>query len=279
MLLEASQSDEDSSQPQGSTRSVVDTSQKRKIIVHYHLFKNAGSSVDHLLKDAYGEGQWLNHDPGMPPHMISANELLSFIQDNKQLKAMSSHMLLSPLPKTNDISICPIVFLREPITRVMSAYLFEWQKQKGRDTPCGTLAEYIESKFENSRASAIEDFQCLRFGNIDANARHTDLSQSDEQILQNAKNFLQSLDVFGLVDRFPESMQQFERIYGDSFPEITFEEVALNTTQNVKTSLQNRFEKIRNEIGSELYDQLIMRNQLDIKLYQFASGLFAARQS
>lgn len=251
----------------------------RKIIVHYHLFKNAGSSVDHLLKDAYGTEQWVNYDPGDPPHLVSSAELLKFIKENEHLRAMSSHMLVPPLPLVEELTVYPMVFIREPITRVMSAYLFEWQKQKGAEAPIGTLAEYIHSKFSKQRGNAIEDFQCLRLGNKNPESRHSDSTRSDEDCLQDAKDFLKSLDVFGLVDRFPESMHQFERAYGESFPEITFKDVAVNTTQKVSTTLQDRYSKIENKIGSELYSQLILRNQLDIKLYQFACGLFTQRQS
>lgn len=251
----------------------------RKIIVHYHLFKNAGSSVDHLLKTAYGSEQWVNHDPGTPPHLVSATELLEYIEENKHLRAMSSHMLVPPLPVVEGLSVYPIVFIREPITRVMSAYLFEWQKQKGMDKPIGTLAEYIHSKFENRRTSAIEEFQCLRLGNKNPDSRQSNSSREDEEVLQDAKDFLESLQVFGLVDRFSQSMAQYERAYGESFPEITFQDVAMNTTQKTSTPLQQRFKNIENEIGSDLYSQLIIRNQLDIKLYQFACGLFASRQS
>ena len=251
----------------------------RNIIVHYHLFKNAGSSVDHLLKTAYGNEQWVNHDPGEPPHLVSSNALLEFIEQNKNLKAMSSHMLVPPLPFTEGLAVHPIVFIREPITRIMSAYLFEWQKQKGTEKPIGTLAEYIHSKFSVPRASAIEDFQCLRLGNKNPELTHSDSTRPDEEILQDAKDLLESMDVFGLVDRFPESMSQFQRSYGETFPEITFKDVAMNTTQKTSTPLQDRFKSIKNEIGSDLYSELIVRNQLDIKLYQFACGLFSSRYS
>jgi len=76
MLQEASNPGEESAKGNSSSTSISDTLQLRKIIVHYHLFKNAGSSVDHLLKKAYADGQWVNHDPGEPPHMISSSELL-----------------------------------------------------------------------------------------------------------------------------------------------------------------------------------------------------------
>ena len=49
------------------------TTSTRHIVVHYHLFKNAGSSIDHLLKIAYADS-WINHDPGDLPHLVSSTE-------------------------------------------------------------------------------------------------------------------------------------------------------------------------------------------------------------
>jgi hypothetical protein len=33
---------------------------QRKVVIHYHLFKNAGTSVDRMLKEIYGE-RWVTH--------------------------------------------------------------------------------------------------------------------------------------------------------------------------------------------------------------------------
>ena len=249
-------------------------SSKRRIIVHYHLFKNAGSSIDHLLKMAYGN-RWVNHDPGTPPHLVSANELAEFILEHPDLRAMSSHMLVPPLPDF-EVEICPIVLLREPITRIMSAYLFEWKKQMRVDQPVGPLSDYIQAKFEERRTSAIEDFQCLRLGNKDPSRRTPAPDRTDFEVQQDARDFLTSLPAFGLVDRFDESLDRFQQAYGQWFPEVRFESVAVNTTQSTSLSMDERYAAIEKEIGSELFDELVRRNQLDIRLYQYACGLFDA---
>lgn len=248
--------------------------QRRRLLVHYHLFKNAGSSVDHLLKAAYGD-HWVNHDPGDPPHLISANELVDFIDDNEHLRAMSSHMLVPPLPDC-DVDVYPIVFLREPISRVMSAYLFEWKKQKQVSEPIGSLSEYLDDKFSNPRANAIEDFQCLRLGNRDPSRRNPDLKRSDTEILSDGKSFITSLPVFGLVDRFSESIARFGEQYSSFFPEVSFTSVNRNSTQDTAISLDERYQKILDQIGPTLFAELVQRNQLDIRLYEYACGLFDA---
>lgn len=253
------------------------SSSTRHIIVHYHLFKNAGSSIDHLLKEAYGD-LWVNHDPGDPPQLVSSVELAEFILLNPELKAMSSHMLVPPVPDC-DVDIHPIVFIREPITRVMSAYLFEWQKQKSTEKPVGPLSKYIEIKFEQTRANAIEDFQCLRLGNKDPDRRKPDLTRSNFDVLQDAKDFLKHLQVFGMVDRFDESLQNFSDAYSTYFPEVSFKSVEVNTTQSTSISLDERYSKIEEQIGKDLFAELILRNQLDIQLYNYASGIFDAQRT
>lgn len=249
-------------------------SKMRKVLVHYHLFKNAGSSIDFILKTAF-QDKWENYDPGDPPHLLSGDMLVEYLEKNEALEAISSHMLVPPVPVSN-IEIYPILFIREPITRVMSAYLFEWKKQKGLEEPSGSLSEYIESKFASPRVSAIEEFQCIRIGNDDSSRVKPVNQLTDEQILNNAKKVLKDLPAFGLVDRFDESMEKFNTAYGSEFPELEFHNVERNTTQSTRLTVQERFEKMEGEIGKELFDELILRNQLDIKLYQYACGLFDA---
>lgn len=246
----------------------------RKVLVHYHLFKNAGSSIDFILQNAF-EDKWVNYDPGDPPHLVSGDMLVSYLEENPSLEALSSHMLVPPLP-VSDIQIFPILFIREPITRVMSAYLFEWKKQKGLEEPCGTLAEYIEAKLNAPRVNAIEDFQCIRIGNDDQSRVKPPKGLNDEQIFNNAVTVLNGLPAFGLVDKFDESMAWFNAAYSSEFPSLKFHNVARNTTQKIGRTLQERFEEMEALVGKELFDELLLRNQLDIKLYQYACGKFNA---
>jgi len=55
---------------------------------------------------------------------------------------------------------------------------------------------------------------------------------------------------------------------------MKFEVQTLNTTQDISVPMYQRHEKIKESLGSDIYDELIKRNQLDIKLYAFAQGRF-----
>ncbi len=126
-------------------------------------------------------------------------------------------------------------------------------------------------KFEQTRANAIEDFQCLRLGNKDPDRGKPGLTRSSSDVLQNAKDFRLQLSVFGLVDRFDESLQCFNEAYGKLFPKIIFESVGVDTTQSTSISLDELYGRITELIGSELLSEMIKRNQLDIQLYNYAN--------
>ncbi len=244
----------------------------RKVIVHYHLFKNAGSSIDALLAESFGE-KWLPFDPDEKSAVLSANYLAQVIESNPDKIAFSSHCIVPPLPK-GDFEVFPIVVLRDPISRVMSAYLFEWQKQINADKPRGTLSDYIQDKFDNPRANAIEDFQTIRLAVTDADKRTPFLNRHDELILNDAKRFIASLPTFSLVEDFETSMTLLENYLKPHFPGMFFSNQVRNTTQDTSVPMHERHEKIRDLIGTDSYEELIRRNQLDIKLYAYAQGRF-----
>lgn len=76
------------------------------VLIHYHIFKNAGSSVDASLRHSFGD-HWGTFE-GPHAHAIQSSEQLSaFIAANKHLVAISSHLARPPLPHSHCL---PVVF-------------------------------------------------------------------------------------------------------------------------------------------------------------------------
>lgn len=244
----------------------------RNVILHYHLFKNAGSSVDGILSKSFGD-QWLAFDPNNPAGKVSSENLALLIENNPEIVAFSSHSIVPPLPQ-GDFKIFPIVVLRDPIARVMSAYSFEWKKQLGLEKAKGSLTDYIREKFDKPRANAIEDFQTFRLAVSDSQKTAPSPNDHDEEILSQAKTFLAELPVFGLVEEFETSLKLFQKTFESSFPDMKFENEVRNVTADPSIAIYKRHEKIRDTIGNDTYEELIRRNQLDIKLYSYAQGRF-----
>ena len=96
---------------------------KRPVIVHFHLFKNAGTSVDRILQRNFGD-RWIEIE-GPNNKKLTQDALIDFIRGNPQYDAISSHTAVVSVPQYDDIEIIPIFFYRHPIDRIRSAYDFE----------------------------------------------------------------------------------------------------------------------------------------------------------
>ncbi len=244
----------------------------RQVIVHYHLFKNAGTSVERLLKQSFGSA-WKAWDKPESSGKISGKELQHWLEDNSSIKAVSSHQLLPPIPH-GDFNVTPIVFLREPLSRVRSAWLFEWQKQHGLAEPKGSLPEYIEEKFKQANASVIANFQVSRLSNTQYDEVKQRLHRYHHELLPAACAFVDSLPFVGLVENFTDSLRLLQQCTQTTFPELIVREHRENVTDASSTTVEQRIELLRKEIGNDLFDELCVRNRLDLQLYSYASGRF-----
>ena len=197
----------------------------------------------------------------------------AFIESRYELKAVSSHQLVPPLIKSN-IDIMPLIFLRHPIARVRSAYLFEWQKQLGLPKPKGSLAEYIQEKFKNRSFNVISNFQVSRLSNQDYRDVRQKVKSNDAEMLAESKALLDSLPAFGLVEQFSDSLRLICKATSELFPEIVPVEFRENVLQSEFQTTKLRLTNIEEEIGAELYAELCQRNDLDLQLYSYAEGRF-----
>jgi len=238
----------------------------RNVIVHYHIFKNAGSSVDQLLRENFS-ADWLSYDTDDSGGVITTSALSDLINSNPQYQAFSSHQIVPPLPEV-DGYIYPIVFVRDPIDRIRSAYLFEWQKQLGLESPKGSLREYVESKFVSRRKNAIEEFQTLRLSNTDPNDHQVFDAVEDDELYHRAISFIRSLDFVGIVDQFDESCVLLQRYLQSAFPEFQIKKVQANVLQDISMSIKAKRDLIRTELGDDLYEEVLERNILDDQLYR-----------
>jgi len=242
------------------------------VLVHYHLFKNGGTSIERMLRDALGE-RWTGFDREASGARIATCELEAFLHERPELLAVSSHQLMPPLPGAG-FQVTPIVFLRDPLVRVRSAWLFEWQKQPGLDEPQGSLAEYVRTKLDVSGTSVIANFQTSRLSHTDPACGRQPFGRHHQRALQSACRWLDSLPFFGLVERFSDSLDWMRPVMRQRFPDLNLIEHRENVLQAVSGDRHERIDALRAEIGDALFDELAMRNGLDLQLYAYAEGRF-----
>ena len=247
----------------------------RSVIVHYHLFKNAGTSVESLLRQSFGTA-WKSWDQPESGAKISGQQLQQWLESNPRIRAVSSHQLIPPTPRGN-FHVTPIVFLREPLSRVRSAWLFEWQKQQGLTEPKGALTDYIEEKFKQQNTSVIANFQVSRLSNEQYNNVVQRLHRYNHGLLPAACRFIDSLPFVGLVEKFSESLQLLDQCVRSRFPDLVVKEHRENVTDASTKSVEQRIEELRKDIGNDLFDELCVRNRLDMQLYSYALGRFVTQ--
>ena len=98
----------------------------RRVILHYHLFKNAGTSLDHVLRQNFW-GRWATAEFSMAAENTA--EVAEWITQLPDMVAFSSHTMIGPLPQIDGVTVTPVVLLRDPVARIHSAYRFERHQQ------------------------------------------------------------------------------------------------------------------------------------------------------
>ncbi|WP_165735333.1 sulfotransferase family 2 domain-containing protein [Pseudoalteromonas sp. C8] len=237
----------------------------KTIILHYHLFKNAGTSLDAALKENFSEeeGEWVTKEfPGQPAK--NREELKQWVIDNPQAKCFSSHTAIFPVPQIEGIKIIPVIFYRHPIDRIASAYSFE-RKQGGESYGAtlareSTLAGYIES-----RLSVKGDRQCCDFH---AHRLATMFGEKQGDEATRAKMAIEALPFVGLVEKYSESLERLEALLkAEGFEGIKLKPVEKNVSRGVKKTLDEKLAEIKEQLGDEVFDMLATANVVDLEIW------------
>ncbi len=248
----------------------------RNIIIHNHLFKNAGTTIDWALTRNF-RNTFVDHrdDDQM---MLGANYLGPYIKNNPKIKALSSHHLHFPLPKIKGINFFTIMMFRHPIERVSSVYKFE-KKQVDSDTLGAKYArnhsfrEYVEWRMRDDVPPTIRNFHIFKIQSPTVSWKNEIASnclvQSKKQVEKNS--------LIGFIENFDESMVLFENTLLKYFPNINLSYLKQNIGQKNKNSIENRIERIRKEIGKKTFELLLENNDLDMHLYEYAKRFFKNR--
>jgi len=80
----------------------------------------------------------------------------------------------------------------------------------------------------------------------------------------------------GLVEAFDESMVLFEELLKPVFPDLNLAYVIQNVLQK-KQSIKERIENLRSQLGEELFEILLAKNNKDLLLYEIVKGHFYER--
>lgn len=216
-------------------------------LIFYHIPKTGGTTITFLLNQQFDS------------HVICPDDFYFQIEkrsleDLNHFKFFRGHFFFNSILKFLRNSR-KIVFLREPIQRVLSEQRFLKTLCVGRES-----ALYLEHFLEGSPIETMSNHQCLFLSSFDRN----DSSITPEMHLASAKeNLLKEFFFVGITERIEESLQALYMLMGWQIPNII---PRLNETN---LELEN--------INSQVLEEIRQRNLLDIELYEFAQGLLDSK--
>ena len=119
----------------------------RNVLLHYHIFKNSGTTFERVLNDNYGE-QHISFGGPFPFSQINQDQLSMIIERHPAAVACSSHQIHLPAPSSMAFRAIPVVFIRNPMLRIRSVYLFDQRQNKSlskraHDNPLEGLEEWV----------------------------------------------------------------------------------------------------------------------------------------
>lgn len=249
----------------------------RSVLIHYHIFKNGGTSIDFLLKSAFGS-RWGALEGASATDVLSSQRFGSMLEARPELLAISSHLARPPLPWEG---CCPMVLLRHPIERIRSVYVFS-AKDPGQPfhevVARGGLKDYARWLLSGAPGSIVaRNYQVVHLSEASFRNGHVYDAVPGEQDLREAKRLLESWPCHGIVRRFGDSCRLFQHHYGTLFPDLALREERKNVTNPSFVDEASELGRIREELGDALYEDLCDANALDLTLYEYATSLFARR--
>lgn len=251
----------------------VEKGSTRVKILHYHLFKNAGTSVDAILKANF-KAEWQEREfPGIRPPEVPA-AVQNWLTEELGVTAYSSHTALGPLPKQDGVTLFSLLFVRHPIDRIQSAYHFE--RKQNADTfgskvaAKGSFADYVTTLLDTPNERSLRNFQTLRLSQF---APDDGVTEYDRAI-----SALSRVSFVGLVDQFGASMHAFAQLLRPYFPDFHVEEVRENTQSKAGETLDQRLAAVRDTLGVDVFNRLVLANADDIRLYAEIGQRFAQRR-
>ena len=247
----------------------------RQAVFHFHLFKNAGSSVDKVLKDSF-PGAWQEKEFRFTKKHWPYEEIRDWIISTPDIVAYSSHTARLPLPKLDDVEIFPIIFIRHPLIRLYSG--FRYERDQDADTPGARKAKeadfktYLDWRLSRKNDASAKNFQANRLSHLFRAERGRLTEQVDLEKL--AMQALDSLPFIGFVEQFDQSIASLSRALARRGLEISTSDAKENVNSDLTVSTEDRVAAIRDDIGEELFARYCEINAVDLKIYKLVKSWY-----
>ncbi len=239
----------------------------RFVVVHYHIFKNAGTTVERVLEREFAGRFARIHGP-TPDAVLDAEDLTAFLNDHPNVQAITSHHLRYPVPQMRNVVIFDCCFLRHPLDRIDSLYSYyrkiDSMDPLSRSAHRLTAADFVRQLLNHS-PEQISNVQLTYLANRGAFTR-----PANKGDLRRAVQTVRNMALPGVVEMFRESMVAAEYFLRPAFPSICLAALPANVSRPMLPSVTDRQSRLIQLWGRGLYEELKRLNELDLQLVAHA---------
>lgn len=227
-------------------------------ILHYHLFKNAGTSLDGILKENVND-KWLTKEFSDIPNQGHKAAVEDWISENPENIAFSSHTATGPLPEVANRKLVSLLFVRSVADRMRSAYYFELKQES--DSFGAKLAKttdfpgYVNARLDIKGDRLVRNCHVFRLASF--------VIDNEKSELERAIKALNIIDVVGMVEEFALSINVIEATLLPYLPNFAGTVTHRNVNETREKTLKGRNQKARAELGEETWKRLEECNQDD----------------
>jgi hypothetical protein len=231
----------------------------RRVVIHQHIMKCAGSTIVAVLEREFGEGCYHLHRDD-PRGTIFGEDLGAFLEATPDALAVTSHHLRPPLP-TGPFLVIDCAPLRDPIDRLASLYRFTRKdaSQLLHPLTANGMATFVRAVADRFPDNVI-DVQTSALAITDASRP----PGRDDLAVAIARMRRSSFLV--VVDRFDESMVLAEYFFRNVFPGLQLHSRATNVTRPTEYDLAERERELNAELGGPAFALVKRLSALDEEL-------------
>ena len=260
--------------------------QQRNVLLHYHIFKNAGTTFERVLDENYGD-RHIKFDGPFSFSVITQDQLSTIIQHHPTAMACSSHQIHLPAPSAVSFKPIPVVFVRNPLLRIRSVFLFDKSRAKkaavdvSLSDALGGFEEWVAQKLSG-------DKNLLQISNLQTNMLsrcYNLLPKAEEQEgrvefdLQLAINHLSLVPCLGRVEYFDIDVSSFtETLARLDIPFVYTKRKAENVSSpDHENTAEEQLQAMEQSLSKETWQKLHWLNHQDITLYEIAHDMVEKR--
>lgn len=255
----------------------------RHILLHTHIFKNAGSTVEATLEHHFGASYSTNFNPsGLPEGRVYLNDLYQHLKKHPHIKALSSYQFFGRdfnedlekqlfLEAEKQFHFHDVIIIRHPITRLASMYVY-FRTMPLTEEPLHAIA--LKSSFHEFLNALIGYHP-----NIVINPQTTLFSGDNygappsSENLERALARLKQATVLGTVEEYDKTM-----VVAEYFLQPLFRDIQLHYPRHENASnrtllpgYNGSLESIKEILGASYFSDLCDLNHLDIELWHAVS--------